>query len=69
MPRSYSISAHWDPEAAVWYSRSDIPGLVIEADTFAEFAQLADAFGPEMLAANAVAIGEGDVIAVRVDRP
>mgnify|MGYP000926065340 CR=1 FL=1 len=40
MPQSYTIVAIWDPEARVFTSQSDIPGLVVEADTFEEFVDL-----------------------------
>ena len=52
MKSSYYVRAIWDPEAAVWVSESDIPGLVIEADTLAEFENLTGELAPEMLAAN-----------------
>ncbi len=34
-------------------SETDIPGLIIEADTLAEFENLFQALAPEMLAENA----------------
>ncbi len=52
MKSSYYVKALWDPEAAVWTSESDIPGLVIEADSLAEFESLMSQLAPEMLAAN-----------------
>jgi len=52
MPPSYHVKAVWDAEAAVWISQSDIPGLVIEAETLAEFEALMTTLAPEMLAAN-----------------
>ena len=52
MPASYYVRALWDPEAEVWVSQSDIPGLVIEADMLSEFADLVQALAPDMLAAN-----------------
>ncbi|MDY6924725.1 MAG: DUF1902 domain-containing protein [Pseudomonadota bacterium] len=50
---SYYVKALWDDQAKVWYSDSNIPGLVIEADTLAEFEQLMNDLAPEMLSANA----------------
>ena len=50
--KSYYVQAIWDAEAEVWYSESDIPGLVIEADTLGEFEQLMMKLAPEMLAEN-----------------
>ena len=52
MKPSYYVAALWDSEASVWYSESNIPGLVIEAATVAEFEQLMNELAPEMLAAN-----------------
>ncbi len=52
MKQSYFVAAIWDAEASVWCSESNIPGLVIEADTLAEFEQLMNELAPEMLAAN-----------------
>jgi hypothetical protein len=53
MAKSYTVEAHWDAEARVWHSTSDVPGLVIEAETMEEFEQLMKDLVPEMLAANA----------------
>ena len=61
MKPSYFVQALWDAEASVWISDSDIPGLVIEADTLGEFEQLMMQLAPEMLADNA------DVHAANVD--
>jgi hypothetical protein len=52
MTPKYSVKALWDEEAGVWYSESNIPGLVIEADSLAQFEQLLYKLGPEMLAEN-----------------
>ncbi|MBA3810121.1 MAG: DUF1902 domain-containing protein [Caulobacteraceae bacterium] len=52
MQPSYHVRAIWDPEASVWTSQSDIPGLVIEADTLSEFESLMEDLAPQMLAAN-----------------
>jgi hypothetical protein len=49
---TYHVRALWDPEASVWVSETDIPGLVIEANTLAEFESLMIELAPEMLAAN-----------------
>lgn len=53
MKPAYFVKAKWDPEASVWVSETDIPGLVIEAASLAEFEQLMMELGPEVLAANA----------------
>jgi len=52
MKSSYCVRAIWDSEASVWISETDIPGLVIEADTLAEFESLMGELAPEMLATN-----------------
>ncbi len=52
MQSTYHVKAIWDSEASVWISETDIPGLVIEADTLAEFEDLLQSLGPEMLAEN-----------------
>lgn len=52
MTKPFTVQAHWDPEAQVWYSSSDVPGLVIEADTLEAFEEAMKELVPEMLAAN-----------------
>ena len=52
MSGRYFIRAIWDPEAKVYYSDSNVPGLVVESDSLAEFVSLAEALLPEMLKAN-----------------
>jgi hypothetical protein len=52
MPHLYHVEAKWDPEAKVWVSESDVPGLVIEAETLAEFESLILDLMPEILADN-----------------
>ena len=52
MKQKFNVSAIWDDEARVFTSSSDIPGLVVEADTFEEFVLLVEALAPDMLAAN-----------------
>lgn len=54
MATQYFVRAEWDAEAAVWYTAdTDIPGLVVEAATFEEFAKLVRELGPEMIELNA----------------
>jgi hypothetical protein len=62
MPNTYHVKATWDPEAKVWVSSSDIPGLVIETATLAEFEQLVRDLAPEMLIEN-----EGVTGSVRIE--
>ena len=52
MAKAFVITATWDAEAGVFTSQSNIPGLVVEAETFEEFVQLVQALAPEMIAAN-----------------
>ena len=52
MSQSFYVKAIWDQEAEAWCSESDIPGLVIETATLAEFESLARHFAPELLAEN-----------------
>lgn len=49
---NYYVRARRNSEASVWISESDIPGLVIEANTLAEFESLMVELAPEMLAAD-----------------
>ena len=37
MSKSFMVTANWDQNAQVFTSQSDIPGLVVEAETFEEF--------------------------------
>ena len=53
MQKAFTVTATWDAEARVFTSRSDIPGLVVEAETFEEFVALVEALAPEVIAANA----------------
>ena len=46
MSQSFYVKAIWDPEAEVWCSESDIPGLVIETATLAEFEAVHGAVKP-----------------------
>ncbi len=57
MRKIYHVEAHWDAEAKVWTSQSDVPGLVIETATLAEFEALMHGLVPEMLADNAAEAG------------
>ena len=48
----YFVHALWDVDASVWCSESNVPGLVIETDTLAEFEQCVKDFAPELLRDN-----------------
>jgi Domain of unknown function (DUF1902) len=52
MKQNFKVTAIWDPEVKVFTSNSNIPGLVVEADTFEEFVSLVEVLAPEMLEAN-----------------
>ena len=45
-----TISGHWDPEAEVWTATSpQVPGLVLEAETWPEIMLEAALLAPELL--------------------
>ena len=50
--QTYHIRAVWDPEAEVYYSETNVPGLVVEAETLSEFMAITEELLPEMLKAN-----------------
>lgn len=52
MAHQFYVKAFWDPEASVWCSESDIPGLVLQTDTLEEFEDLIRHFAPDLLASN-----------------
>jgi len=43
MTTGYHVDAEWDADARVWVSSSNTPGLVVEAETLAEFVELVQA--------------------------
>jgi hypothetical protein len=53
MSRAITIQARWDNEARVWTATSDdVPGLVIEADTWSGMIEEVRLTLPELLAAR-----------------
>jgi hypothetical protein len=53
MNRDISIQARWDGEASVWIATSkDVPGLVIEADTWSGMIDEVRLTLPELLQAR-----------------
>ena len=56
--RMYSVTAHWDDEAQVYYSDSDIIGLHIEAKTIEEFEAVMMDLAPSLVIANHVSKDE-----------
>jgi hypothetical protein len=51
-PKTFHVMAHWDAEAEVFYSETDVPGLVVETETLDAFIELVNRFTPELLADN-----------------
>ena len=50
----WTIRAHYDPEAHVWYSiEGDVPGLLTNAETLEGLAEKAGAMLPDLLEINA----------------
>ena len=52
MSETYFIRAIWDPDAKVYYSDTNVPGLVVEAESLGEFVSIAEELLPEILEAN-----------------
>jgi hypothetical protein len=52
MTQSFTVTAVWDPDAEVFTTESDIPGLVVEAQTFEELVDLVGSLAAEVIAAN-----------------
>ena len=52
MAKVFTVTAVWDPDAEVFTTQSDIPGLVVEAATFEELVDLIRSLAPEVIAAN-----------------
>ena len=52
MAKPFTVTAVWDAEAGVFTTESDIPGLVVEAESFEELVELVEALAPEVIAAN-----------------
>ena len=51
----YTVTAVWDAGAEVYWSRSDIVGLNVEAATLSEFVDLVEALAPELMRDNGMA--------------
>ena len=52
MKRIFRVKAVWDAEAEVFYARSDIEGLHIEATDLEEFEAIMMDVAPELIIAN-----------------
>jgi hypothetical protein len=61
MRKTYHVDALWDSEAKVWVSKSDLPGLVIETATLAEFEALIRDLAPDLIADNVGPDIEADI--------
>lgn len=53
--RLFNVSAHWDDEAQVYYSESDIVGLHIEAPDLDTFEDVLMDVAPGLIVANHMA--------------
>ena len=50
MSRSVTIEANWDDEAGVWLATSsDVPGLVVEAESWSRMIEEVELVLPELL--------------------
>jgi hypothetical protein len=57
MSRSITIDARWDGEAGVWFATSlDVPGLVVEAETWPSMIDEVRMVLPELLSLS----GQGE---------
>ena len=54
MKRTFTVTAHWDDKARVWFSESDITGLHIEAETVEAFERELHAHALDLVVANHV---------------
>ena len=52
MEAKYFVNAAWDEEAQVFYSKGDIRGLHIEAETLDEFESLTVDLAPDLIVEN-----------------
>ncbi|HEV7228002.1 DUF1902 domain-containing protein [Brevundimonas sp.] len=64
MTQQFYVKALWDADASVWFSETDIPGLVLQTETLAEFEDLIRHFAPDLLASN---LGIHEPVAIRFE--
>ena len=58
MQRDITIQARWDGEASVWLATSeDVPGLVVEADTWPGMINEIQLVLPELLEVSGQVVG------------
>jgi hypothetical protein len=58
----YTVTAVWDPEARVYWSRSNIVGLNVEAETLSEFVDLVESLAPDLMRDNGLPAGPVTII-------
>ena len=68
MARTFTVTAHWDPEVRVFTTQSDIPGLVVEAETYEELVGLVEALAPGIIAANLPHVQRPIIVKVEASR-
>jgi hypothetical protein len=64
MTEPFYVKAFWDDEASVWWSESNIPGLVLQTETLEEFQDLIQHFAPDLLAE---ALGIHEAVPIRFE--
>jgi Domain of unknown function (DUF1902) len=52
MTQAFKVLAIWDPATELYISQSEIPGLVVEVESFEEFVAAVEALAPDLLQAN-----------------
>jgi hypothetical protein len=52
MTQAFKVLAIWDPATELYISQSEIPGLVVEVESFEEFVATVEALAPDLLQAN-----------------
>ena len=63
--RTFRVRAVWDEDASVFYSKSDIIGLHVEASTFAEFEVVLMEVAPDLIVANHMSAADFDSTPLR----
>jgi hypothetical protein len=52
MTQVFKVLAIWDPATELYVSESEVPGLVIEVESFEEFVAAVEDLAPDLLQAN-----------------
>lgn len=52
MAQTFKVLAIWDPATELYVSESEVPGLVIEVESFEEFVAAVEDLAPDLLQAN-----------------